>query len=130
MKRHTSIALAAALLLSGVAAASAASSSAASSSSHSTMARQKASDSLNLNAVQRKEAWTDLSSAANGNQKAPAGFDAAVGAVVPTTLKLEPITSSASSAVPSLRAYDFAMVGGKLLIVNPSDKKIAEIITG
>jgi hypothetical protein len=34
------------------------------------------------------------------------------------------------SAVPALRPYDFAIVQGKLLIVNPSDRKIAEVITG
>jgi hypothetical protein len=31
--------------------------------------------------------------------------------------------------VPSLKPYDFAMTPRKLLIVNPSDKKIAEVIT-
>jgi hypothetical protein len=29
-----------------------------------------------------------------------------------------------------LKSFDFAMVNGKLLIVNPSDKKIVEVISG
>jgi hypothetical protein len=138
MKRHTltctpicaPIALAAALLLSGVAAASAADAPGASSSPQAAMTAEQAGDLLNLNAVQRREAWTCLSAAANGNQKAPADFDAAVGAEVPGTLTLQHVASSASDAVPALRPYDFAMVESKLLIVNPSDKKIVEVITG
>ena len=30
---------------------------------------------------------------------------------------------------PPLKTYDFAMLQHKLLIVNPDDKKIAEVIT-
>ncbi len=40
------------------------------------------------------------------------------------------MTKQAMSDVPVLNPYDFAMVQGKLLIVNPSDRKIAEMITG
>jgi Protein of unknown function (DUF1236) len=57
-------------------------------------------------------------------------FNATVGSVLPTTIKLQPVPSKAGSAVPALKAYDFAMVNGKLLIVNPSDKKIVEVVTG
>jgi hypothetical protein len=31
--------------------------------------------------------------------------------------------------VPLLKPYDFAMVQKKIVIVNPSDKKIVEVIT-
>jgi Protein of unknown function (DUF1236) len=124
MKTQTSIALAAAVLLSGVTAAAAA----GMSSSHSTMAKP-ANDTLNLTSTQRETAWNDLRSGA-AKQKAPSGFEATVGSVVPSTLKIEPVPSKAASAVPALRPYDFAIVQGKLLIVNPSDRKIAEVITG
>jgi hypothetical protein len=132
MKTHTSriFVLVAALLLSGVAAAPAADASGASSSPRAVTTPEQASDLLNLNAVQRREAWTCLSAAANGNQKAPVDFDAVVGAVAPSTLTLQPVASSASDAVPALRPYDFALVEGQVLIVNPSDKKIVGIITG
>ena len=63
-------------------------------------------------------------------QNAPSGFNATVGAIVPSTLKIEPVSNKLASAVPAVKAYDFAMVKGKLLIVNPSDKKIVEVITG
>ena len=45
-------------------------------------------------------------------------------------MKVSAVPSKAARAVPSLRPYDFAMVQGKLLIVNPSDKKVAEVISG
>ena len=32
--------------------------------------------------------------------------------------------------MPVLKPFDFAMVNGKLLIVNPSDKKIVDVISG
>ena len=38
--------------------------------------------------------------------------------------------SKASADVPTLKPYDFAMVAGKLLIVDPSDKKIVDVISG
>jgi len=94
----------------------------------STMSRQ-ASDVLSLTSAQRKTAWNDLRSEAT-KQKAPSGFEATVGSSVPTALKIEPVPSKTAGAIPSLRPYDFAMVQGKLVIVNPSDKKIAEVITG
>jgi hypothetical protein len=31
---------------------------------------------------------------------------------------------------PALKSFNFAMVNGKLLIVNPSDKKIVQVISG
>jgi Protein of unknown function (DUF1236) len=126
MKRQTPIALAAAVLLSAVTAAAAA--GMAKSSSSSTMSKP-ASDTLTLTSTQQKTAWNDLRGQA-AKQKAPSSFKATVGAVVPSTLKIEPVPSKAASAIPALGSYDFAMVQGKLLIVNPSDKKIVEVITG
>jgi hypothetical protein len=124
MKTQMAIALAAAAaLLSGVTAASAADIP----SSHSGMA-VKASDTLNLSATQQKTAWNDLSSQAA--QSAPAGFSAMDGSKVPNTLKIGAIPSKVARDVSQLRPYDFAKVQGKLLIVNPSDRMIAEVITG
>jgi hypothetical protein len=117
MKKQTPIALAAALLLAGVTAASAAG-----------MAQSSASDSLTLTNTQQKTAWRDLHTM--NAQSAPASFMAASGTAVPTTLKIKPVPGKTASAVPKLRSYDFAMVKGKLLIVNPSDRTIADVITG
>ena len=49
--------------------------------------------------------------------------------MVPNTVTTAPITSKAASDVPALKPYNFAMLQHKLVIVNPADKKIAEVIT-
>ena len=103
---NTPLAVAAAVLLSGVVAASAASLSYSSSSS--TMARP-ASDTLSLTTAQRKMAWKDLSTEAS-KQNLPAGFNANIGSVVPSTLKIEPVSGKTANDVPPLKPYDFAMV--------------------
>ena len=119
MKKQTSIALAAVVLLSGVTAASAATMSDSA----------KASDTLSLSRTQQKTAWRDLYMSSL-NQTAPWGFNAIVGAVVPSSVTTAPVPSKAANAIPSLRPYDFAILQKKLVIVNPSDKKITEVITG
>jgi hypothetical protein len=118
MKTQTAIALAAAVLLSGATAASAAT----------TMA-PKASDMLDLSAAQQKTAWNDINKTAT-DQTAPASFTAMKGQTVPSALKIEQVPRQAVRDVPALGAYDFAKVSGKLLIVNPTDKKVAAVITG
>jgi hypothetical protein len=49
--------------------------------------------------------------------------------VVPNSVTTAPVPSKAAHAVPLLKPYDFAQVQKKLVIVNPSDKKIVEVIT-
>ena len=124
MRKHISVALAAGLLLAGVSAVSAAETS----KPGSTMA-QPASDTLTLTSAQQKTVWNDLRGQAT-DQKAPAGFDARVGSIVPSTVKIEPMPSKTATDVPALKSFNFAMVNGKLLIVNPSDKKIVDVISG
>ena len=87
-----------------------------------------AGDMLSLSSAQQKTAWKDLYTGSL-DQKAPSGFSAVTGAVVPNTVTSAPITSKAASDVPALKPYHFAMLQHKLVIVNPSDKKIAEVIT-
>jgi hypothetical protein len=76
---------------------------------------------------QSNRGWNDLSKQAT-NQNA-AGFDATIGTFVPKTVKIEPMPSKTAASVPSLRPYDFAMVGHKLVIVDPSNKVIADVLT-
>ena len=133
MRKQIPVALAVALLMAGVSAVSAAGmqqsngSAAATSQSHSTMA-PPASDTLSLSSTQRQSAWKDLYMGSL-NQTSP-GFDAQQGAVLPRGIATAPVTTKAAGDAPALKPFDFAMVNGKLLIVNPSDKKIVEVISG
>jgi hypothetical protein len=82
-----------------------------------------------LSASQQQIAWKDITVQAT-KEPAPASFTAKVGAAVPSDLATHPVPVSTASKVPELRPYQYALLStNKLLIVNPSDKKIAEIIT-
>ena len=125
MKTRSAIAIAAAAaLLSGVSVASAAEAA----SSHSGVAIN-ASDSLHLTAAQQKTAWNDLNKQASA-QTAPSGFSATAGSKVPDTVTIKAIPTKTAHAVSQLRPYDFAMVSGKILIVNPKDRTVAEVLSG
>jgi Protein of unknown function (DUF1236) len=87
----------------------------------------QSNDTLALSDAQRQAAWQDLYMDSL-NQSAPPGFDAVVGATVPNTIVIVPVTAQAGSDVPALKPYSFAMVQKKLVIVNPSNRKIADVI--
>jgi hypothetical protein len=113
MRKQTAFLSAATLLLCSVVAASAA------TAMHGT-------DTVILSAAQRSAVWNDLNKQAT-NQNA-AGFDATTGTFLPSTLKIEPIPNKVTANNPSLRPYDYAMVDHKLVIVDPSNKVIADVL--
>jgi hypothetical protein len=122
MKKSASVAIAAALLLSGFSAASAASHMSKAAGGATT-----AGDTLALSATQQKEVWKDLSRHAT-NQTAPSGFNATVGTAIPSGISTYPLPRQAARDVPAVKPYRFAMLQNKVLIVNPSDKKIADVV--
>jgi Skp family chaperone for outer membrane proteins len=115
MRKHIAFLSAAALLLCSVATASAA------TAMHGT-------DTVILSSAQRSTVWNDLSKQAT-NQSA-AGFDAAIGTFVPKSVKIEPMPSKLTASNPKLRPYGFAMVGHKLVIVDPTNRVIADVLKG
>jgi hypothetical protein len=84
-------------------------------------------DTVILSAAQRRAIWNELSKQAT-NQKAE-GFDATIGTFVPNTVKIVPIPRNVAAKTHSLRPYDFAMVDRRLVIVDPSNKVIADVLT-
>jgi opacity protein-like surface antigen len=121
MTRSISAALAFALALSAITAASAA--------NHMNRASKTtaASDTLTLSDAQHASIWNDVSRHAS-NQNAPDGFNATVGEAVPSQLTTKPLPRQARRDVPEVRPYRYAMTEDKLLIVNPSDHKIADVV--
>lgn len=128
MKKYTSIAAVAALLLAGVSAASAAPILPAGLPAGGQIA-PPARDTLNLTSAQQKTAWKDLHMKSL-NQAAPSGYQVRVGAVVPKDIATGRMTAKASGDVPALKPYRFAQLGNKLAIINPTDRKIADVIGG
>jgi Protein of unknown function (DUF1236) len=86
-----------------------------------------AKDSLTLTTQQEKTALNDIGKYSS-TQNAPSDFRASVGTVVPKTVSLRQIPARVADKVPTLKPYDFAMFKSRLLIVNPSDKKIVAVI--
>ena len=86
-----------------------------------------AKDSLSLTPFAATNGWRDISKEAS-SQKAPGGFAASIGATIPNDLSLKPVPAKVATRVSSLKPYDYALLHGKLLIVNPNDKKVVDVI--
>ena len=123
MKLHLIAIATAAALASGIGVASAADHQAMSNISAKPAMQSMAKDSLSLTRSQQRTAWRDISS-----QKAPGGFTASVGATIPNDLSLKPVPAKVATRISSLKPYDYALLHGKLLIVNPNDKKVVDVI--
>jgi hypothetical protein len=128
MNTKTAIAFAAAALLAGVTA-----SAPSLAATHSTMTKSSKSSSavhgLMLTKAQRKTAWNDLHGKAVTGTPA-AKFADKIGVKVPRSVPMMGMVSKVANAVPKLKSYDFTMAKGKLLIVNPKSRKIADVIAG
>jgi hypothetical protein len=83
-------------------------------------------DTVILSAAQRRALWNDLGKQA-ANQNA-SGFEARTGTFVPLSVKIEPMTGKAAANNPQLRPYDYAMVDHDLVIVDPANKVIADVV--
>lgn len=84
-------------------------------------------DQLSLTSAQEHSIVQSVNKNAK-KETAPAGFKAAVGQTVPTSIALHSFPSDATSQVPAVKPYDYAMLQDQLLIVNPQDKKIVDVI--
>jgi hypothetical protein len=134
MKLHLIAIAATAMLASGIGVASAADQQAMSKTTASpamqSMAKSSpsmAKDSLALTRSQERTAWRDLSKRAT-SQTAPTNFTASVGATIPGDIALRPVPAKVAAHLSSLKPYDYARLQDKLLIVNPGDKKIVDVI--
>jgi hypothetical protein len=54
--------------------------------------------------------------------------NAVIGARMPNSVVTAPVTAKAINDVPALKPYTFSMVQKKIVIVNPTDHKIATVI--
>lgn len=114
-------------LLSGVSLAVAQTSSPGSSPSASPGASSSMADSLTLTQTQKQKIWQSLASASG--QSAPAGFTASEGATVPQQVSLQPLPQTASADLPaSARNMQYAKMRDEILIVDPKDRKVVEVI--
>jgi hypothetical protein len=119
--------LATLLLIGSVGAAAAADHSAMSRPSLKPPSASMTKDNLSLTTTQEKLAWNDLSKQA-ASQRAPSNFSATVGTTVPNDIMLRSIPRKVASQLPTLKPYRYARLPNELLIVNPRDKKVVDVI--
>lgn len=105
---------------------------AAAASDHNAMSRQSstapiAKDSLSLTTAQEKLVWRDINKQAK-SQPAPSNFAASVGTTVPSDITLRAIPRRVAGQLPTLKPFRYALLPNELLIVNPTDKKVVDVI--
>jgi len=115
------------LLIGSIGVATAADQGAMSKQSSMSSTASMAKDNLSLTSAQEKLVWRDLGKQA-ASQPAPSNFAASAGTTVPNDITLRPIPSKVASRIPGLKPYQFARLPKEILIVNPTDKKVVDVI--
>ena len=82
---------------------------------------------LSLTTAQQRLAWKDVERTAMA-QKAPADFTPRVGATVPNDVALKAVPAKLGRQVSTLKPYDYALLKHELLIVDPGNKKVVDVI--
>ena len=88
----------------------------------------RASDDFALTGAQESLIWHAVSR--QGGQGARAsGFNASLYTALPSSIVLHNLPSKVTGQIPMLRPYKYATWGDALLIINPADRRIVDIIT-
>jgi hypothetical protein len=88
-----------------------------------------ASDDFVLTGAQEHLMWQRLVRPSANITTTPSGLIAAVGATVPASIALHALPATVIRQVPAVRPYKYAMLGKALLIINPTDRVIVDVIT-
>ncbi len=95
---------------------------------HPAAAQNQPKDPLGLTETQRQMAAWSLAGIAR-IQPLPQGFEPKIGARIPEQLELQPIPRTVTDEAPAIRNHQYVMLRNKdLLLVNPGDKTIADIL--
>ena len=86
------------------------------------------SDNLVLTGAQENLIWQRLGRRANAVAAMPAGFQPSLYGVVPPSVALHPLPSEVTRQIPMVSPYRYATLGNLLLLVNPADRTIVDII--
>ena len=82
---------------------------------------------LKLTAAQKHTIYSSISSQKQ-RETAPPTFQAAIGAVVPGSIELQSLPKTIVELIPELKNYEYAMVANQVLLVDPKNKQVVEII--
>ena len=63
------------------------------------------------------------------NNAAPVGFRATVGAHVPDSVQLEPLSDTLAKLVPRARGFSIGMVEKEVILVDPGTRQVVAVVT-
>src|SRR5262245_29459861 len=87
------------------------------------------SDNLVLTGAQENLIWQRLGRRTSAVATTrPAGFQPSLYGVVPPSVALHPLPSELTRRIPMVSPYAYATLGNLVLIVNPADRTIVDII--
>jgi hypothetical protein len=88
-----------------------------------------ASDNLVLTGSQESLIWRKVAQQRAAADKAASSFTPSLWGSVPASMTLRPLPANVTSQIPMLRPYRYTTLGNSLLLVNPSDRRVVDIIT-
>ena len=87
-----------------------------------------AAPALELSPAQRQTIFQSVSQTQKNNA-APTGFRASVGAHVPETIELQPLSDTLAALVPQARNNAVAMVEKQVMFADPNTRQVVAVVT-
>jgi len=87
-----------------------------------------AAPALELSTAQRQTIFQSVSRTQKNNA-APTGFRVSVGARVPDSIELQPVSGTVAALVPQTARYSVAMVEKQVMFVDPSTRQVVAVVT-
>jgi hypothetical protein len=84
--------------------------------------------SLELTPAERLAIYQSITQT-HRNNAAPIGFRATVGAHVPDTVELMPLSDTLAKLIPQARAFSIAMVEKAVILVDPGSRQVIAVVT-
>ena len=82
---------------------------------------------IELNPAQRQTIFQSVSNGGKNNA-APNGFRVAVGETVPNGIELAPVSNTLTTLIPATDGLEVAMVEKQVVLVDPTNMRIAEVL--
>ena len=90
--------------------------------------RATAARALELTAAERLAVYQSVTQTKKNNA-APVGFRATVGAHVPDTVQLEPLSETLAKLIPRARDFSIGMVEKEVILVDPGSRQVVAVVT-
>ena len=87
-----------------------------------------AARALELTPAQRLAVYQSITQT-HKNNAAPIGFRATVGAHVPDSVELKPLSDTLAKLVPQARDFSIGMVEKEVILVDPASRQVVAVVT-